>query len=132
MKSSLFYYLAALVLGAITAGVAAYRGAGARRCVFWGVFGALLIVIAFPLLLFLREETIRGRGQRKCPRCAEDEHAEGETCRSCGFNSRIGSAKRTVRRSRSRRKTRKTSVDRQSIAAGRIPDSPDGDVLLDR
>ena len=72
------------VLGLITAAVASRRG---RSPLWWGLFGALLFVVALPVLLLSKpnEEALVRRGTaRKCPHCAEVVRPDARVCRFCG------------------------------------------------
>lgn len=68
----------AALIGLIPAKIASNRG---RNFLTWGLYGALLFIIALPHSLLLKEENAPGK--KKCPYCKEVIDEESTVCPHC-------------------------------------------------
>jgi hypothetical protein len=75
-------------LGVVTALIANSKG---RDPIGWGLYGALLFIVALPHILIIspnrermEQDQLASGGSKKCPFCAEIIKAEASVCRFCG------------------------------------------------
>ncbi len=81
------FLIIAVLLGLIPAVIARNKG---HDFVRWWVYGALLFIVALPIVLIMKpnqeglERLQKAEGMRKCPLCAEMIKVDAKVCRHCG------------------------------------------------
>ncbi|WP_296827719.1 zinc ribbon domain-containing protein [uncultured Megasphaera sp.] len=80
-----FAYVIACLVALIPAVIAANKGC---NLVLWFIYALFLWLIAFIHSLLLKDNdgSLRQRGYRKCPYCAEYIRPEAKICRYCGHS----------------------------------------------
>lgn len=80
-----FSYFIICLVALIPATIAANKGC---NLVIWFIYAMFLWLIAFIHSLLLKDNdgSLRQRGYRKCPYCAEYIRPEAKVCRFCGRN----------------------------------------------
>jgi hypothetical protein len=79
----------AMLIGLIPAYIAKAKG---HSFFWWWVYGSVLFIFALPMSIFLKtdQEAIKeleiGKGNKRCPYCAETIRVEAVVCRFCNRN----------------------------------------------
>jgi len=68
------FLVAVILLGILVGYIAKQKG---RSPLLWGIYGALLFIVALPHILFTESKN-------QCPHCAETVKGEASVCKHCG------------------------------------------------